>query len=44
VRSASEQYDQSKTVAGEFPKSGEKVLSISFEKHTKEMRVALASE
>jgi len=44
VRSPSEQYDQSKTVAGEFPKSGEKILSINFEKHTKEMRVALGGE
>jgi len=44
VRSASEQYDQSKTVAGEFPKDGERILSINFEKHTKEMRVTLAGE
>ena len=44
VRSPSEQYDQSKTVEGEFPKSGEKILSISFEKHTREMRVALGGE
>lgn len=44
VRSPSEQYDQSKTIAGEFPKSGERILSINFEKHTKEMRVTLVGE
>jgi hypothetical protein len=44
VRSASEQYDESKNIAGEFDKGGEKILSINFEKHTKEMRVALGTE
>ena len=44
VRSASEQYDESKTLAGEFVKGGEKILSINFEKHTKEMRLALGTE
>jgi|HubBroStandDraft_1064217.scaffolds.fasta_scaffold49107_2 serine/threonine protein kinase len=41
VRSVAEQYDESKTVAGEFLKNGEKVVSVDFEKHTKEMRVTL---
>jgi tRNA A-37 threonylcarbamoyl transferase component Bud32 len=44
VRSASEQFDESKTLAGEFVKGGEKILSINFEKHTKEMRLALGTE
>jgi serine/threonine-protein kinase len=44
VRSASEQYDEAKTLAGEFVKGGEKILSINFEKHTKEMRLALGTE
>jgi len=44
VRSASEQYDQSKTVAGDFPKGGERVLSVSFDKHTRDMRATLADE
>ena len=44
VRSASEQYDETKNIAGEFVKGGEKILSINFEKHTKEMRVALGVE
>jgi serine/threonine-protein kinase len=41
VRSVAEQYDEAKTVAGEFLKNGEKVVSVDFEKHTKEMRVTL---
>ena len=44
VRSASEQYDQSKTIAGDFLRGGEKVLSINFEKHTRELRLALDGE
>jgi len=44
VRSAAEQYDQSKNVDGEFLKGGEKTLSINFDKHTQEMRVALGNE
>lgn len=44
VRSASEQYDQSKTLDGDFVKGGEKILSVNFDKHTKEMRIALGSE
>ena len=44
VRSASEQYDETKSVDGEFLSGGERILSINFEKHTREMRVALASE
>ncbi|MGA7684005.1 MAG: serine/threonine-protein kinase [Terriglobales bacterium] len=44
VRSATEQYDQTKSVDGEFLSGGERILSINFEKHTLEMRVALASE
>jgi serine/threonine-protein kinase len=41
VRSIAEQYDEAKTVSGEFLKNGEKVVSVDFEKHTKEMRVTL---
>jgi hypothetical protein len=44
VRSAAEQYDETKTVDGEFLTGGERSLSISFDKHSKEMRVALASQ
>jgi len=44
VRSATEQYDETKSVDGEFLSGGERILSINFEKHTREMRVALASE
>jgi serine/threonine protein kinase len=44
VRSATEQYDQTRSVDGEFLSGGERVLSINFEKHTLDMRVALASE
>jgi hypothetical protein len=44
VQSASEQYDETKNIVGEFVKGGEKILSINFEKHTKEMRVALGVE
>jgi len=44
VRSDTEQYDQTRSVAGEFLKNGEKTLSINFDKHTKEMRVTLAGE
>jgi len=41
VQSAAEQYDESRTVAGEFLKDGEKILSITFEKRSKTMRVSL---
>jgi len=41
VRADAEQYDETETVAGEFPKGGETILSVNFEKHTKKMRVAL---
>ena len=44
VRSAGEQYDETKTVAGEFLTGGERSLSIGFDKHTKEMRVTLANQ
>jgi eukaryotic-like serine/threonine-protein kinase len=44
VRSASEQYDETKTVDGEFLSGGERSISISFDKHSKEMRVMLASQ
>jgi serine/threonine protein kinase len=44
VQSAAEQYDETKSIDGEFPKAGQKVLAITFEKHTKAMRMALASE
>ena len=44
VKSAAEQYDQTKSVAGDFPKGGETILSINFEKRTKDMRVLLGSE
>ncbi|MFZ3265870.1 MAG: protein kinase [Terriglobales bacterium] len=43
VRSASEQYDESKAIAGAFDKGGGKILSINFEKHTKEMRLTLGA-
>ncbi len=44
VQSAADEYDESKTIAGEFPKGGQQVLSINFEKHTREMRLALGTE
>jgi len=44
VRSAVEQYDQTRSIAGEFLKGGQRIMSINFEKHTKEMRVALGGE
>jgi serine/threonine-protein kinase len=44
VRSATEQYDQTKSVDGEFLKGGDRILSINFEKRTKEMRVTLGGE
>jgi serine/threonine-protein kinase len=44
VRSAAEQYDETKTVDGEFLSGGERSLSVSFDKHSREMRVALASQ
>jgi len=39
VQSETEQYEQSRTVSGEFPKGVAKVLSVKFEKHTQEMRI-----
>ena len=44
VRSASEQYDETKTVAGEFLSGGERILSINFDKHSRDMRVTLGNE
>jgi serine/threonine protein kinase len=44
VRSAGEQFDETKTVTGEFLTGGERNLAISFDKHTKEMRVTLGNE
>lgn len=44
VRSAGEQYDETKTVDGEFLSGGERSLSVSFDKHSKEMRVTLANQ
>ncbi len=44
VRSASEQYDETKTVDGEFLSGGERALSITFDKHSKDMRLALGNE
>ncbi len=41
VKSVTEQYDESKSVTDEFPKGGEKLLAITFDKHTKEMRLTL---
>jgi serine/threonine-protein kinase len=41
VQSASEKYDETKSVAGEFVKGGQKIVSINFEKHSKEMRISL---
>ena len=44
VKSVTEQYDESKSVTDEFPKGGEKILAITFDKHTKEMRLALSGD
>lgn len=44
VRSPKEQYDESKTVAGDFQKNGDRVLSITFDKHSREMQVTLAGD
>jgi serine/threonine protein kinase len=44
VRSPKEQYDESRTVAGDFAKGGDKVLSITFDKHSREMQVTLGGE
>jgi serine/threonine protein kinase len=44
VRSATEQYDETKSVDGEFLSGGERILSINFDKHSRDMRVALPSE
>ena len=44
VRSAGEQYDAAKTVTGEFLSGGDRNLSVSFDKHSKEMRVVLANQ
>jgi len=43
VRSASEQYDETKSVAGEFLAGGQRTLSINFDKHSRDMRVALGN-
>jgi len=44
VRSASEQYDETKSVAGEFLTGGERILSITFDKHSRDMRLALGNQ
>ncbi len=44
VRSAAEQYDETKTVDGDFLTGGDRNLSVSFDKHSKEMRVTLANQ
>ncbi len=44
VRSASEQYDETKTVAGEFLSGGERILTINFDKHSRDMHLALGNE
>lgn len=44
VRSAAEQYDETKTIDGEFPKGGQKMLSINFEKHTRQMVMSFADD
>lgn len=41
VRSVADQYEESKSVSGNFLKGGEKILAVNFEKHTKEMRLTL---
>lgn len=41
VESVTEQYAQSQTTSGEFFSGGDKILTINFDKHSKEMRVAL---
>ncbi len=43
VRSAAEQYDETKAVDGDFLTGGERVLAISFDKHSHDMRLALGS-
>ena len=44
VRSPKEQYDESKTVTEDFLKGGEKVLSVTFDKHSREMRATLSDD
>jgi serine/threonine-protein kinase len=44
VRSEAEQYDQTRAVDGEFVKGGERILSINFDKRSKEMRAMLAED
>jgi eukaryotic-like serine/threonine-protein kinase len=44
VRSASEQYDETKVVTGEFLSGGGRILSINFDKHSRDMRVTLGNE
>jgi serine/threonine-protein kinase len=44
VRSAAEQYDETKTVDGEFLTGGGLSLSVTFDKHSKDMRLALGNE
>ena len=44
VRSPKDQFDESQTVAGDFLKGGEKVLSINFDKHSREMRATLSDD
>ena len=43
VRSASEQYDETKSVAGEFLAGGERILAIAFDKHSRNMRIELGN-
>jgi hypothetical protein len=44
VRSAAEQYDETKTVESDFLSGGERILAISFDKHSRDMRLALGNE
>ncbi|MGH9646889.1 MAG: protein kinase domain-containing protein, partial [Bryobacteraceae bacterium] len=44
VRATSEQYDETKTAEGDFLTGGERILSISFDKHSKDMRVVLGTQ
>ncbi len=39
VQSATEKYDETRSITGDFPKSMKKPLLVSFDKHTKEMRI-----
>ena len=41
VLSEPDQYDEENTISGEFDKGGQKTLTVSFEKHTRQMHLLL---